>query len=91
MPLKTSCAWAEARRDDEDPVEAAQEKWKTTGFHAAENDERCHGRVWGYRAPLQKLLGPPRPGEEFVGEDTRLGALAMRLWLPLLTDERSAW
>jgi exodeoxyribonuclease V gamma subunit len=91
LPLKTSCAWAEARRDDDDPIEAAQDKWKTTTFHAGENDEAAHSRVWGRNAPLEKLLGAPRPGEEVSGEDTRLGALAMRLWLPLLTDERSAW
>jgi exodeoxyribonuclease V gamma subunit len=91
LPLKTSCAWAEARRDDDDPVEAAQDKWKTTTFHAGENDEAAHSRVWGRNAPLEKLLGAPRPGDEVSGEDTRLGALAMRLWLPLLTDERSAW
>ncbi|EUA52202.1 hypothetical protein I553_2388 [Mycobacterium xenopi 4042] len=30
------------------------------------------------------LLGPPRPGEEMPGEDTRLGALAARLWSPLI-------
>jgi len=91
LPLKTSCAWAEARRDDDDPVEAAQDKWKTSSFHAGENDEPAHCKVWGRNAPLEKLLGEPRPGEEVSGEDTRLGALAMRLWLPLLTDERSAW
>jgi exodeoxyribonuclease V gamma subunit len=91
LPLKTSCAWAEARRDDEDPVKAAEYCWKTTTFHPAENDDNAYSRVWGYRAPLQKLFGPPRPGEEVLGEDTRLGALAMRLWQPLLTDERSAW
>ena len=31
-------------------------------------------------APLDVLLGAPRPGEEYDGETTRLGALAMRLW-----------
>jgi exodeoxyribonuclease V gamma subunit len=91
LPLKTTGAWAEARRDDDDPVEAAQDKWKTTSFHPGENDEAAHSRVWGRNAPLEKLFGAPRPGEEVSGEDTRLGALAMRLWLPLLTDERSAW
>jgi exodeoxyribonuclease V gamma subunit len=30
------------------------------------------------------LLGEPRPGEEYDGESTRLGALAMRLWQPML-------
>ena len=33
------------------------------------------------------LLDPPRPGEAMPGEDTRLGALAARLWLPVLAAE----
>ena len=33
---------------------------------------------------------PLRPGEEFDSEDTRLGALRGRLWLPMLRAERNA-
>jgi exodeoxyribonuclease V gamma subunit len=44
--------------------------------------------VWGKGAPLNDLLTPVRPGEEFDGESTRLGAYAARLWLPLLRAER---
>ena len=88
LPLKTSCAWAEARRDGEDPRAAAQAKWAGTRFSPGDDAERAHVRVWGERAPLAVLLGPPRPGEETPGEDTRLGALAARLWSPLLAAER---
>ncbi|MEY8018079.1 exodeoxyribonuclease V subunit gamma [Mycobacterium servetii] len=89
LPLKTSCAWAEARRDGEDPRAAAQDKWRSTGFHPGDDAERAHVRVWGKGAPLSVLLGAPRPGEEAPGEDTRLGALAARVWLPLLAGERN--
>jgi exodeoxyribonuclease V gamma subunit len=34
------------------------------------------------------LMTPPRPGEEFDGETTRLGAYASRLWLPMLHAEK---
>ncbi|MGO9924601.1 MAG: exodeoxyribonuclease V subunit gamma [Mycobacterium sp.] len=89
LPLKTSCAWAEARRDGNDPHEAARAKWGTNRFHTGENDERAHERVWGKRSALDSMLGPPRSGEEMPGEDTRLGALAARLWLPVLAAEGS--
>ncbi|WP_413773436.1 hypothetical protein, partial [Mycobacterium tuberculosis] len=39
--------------------------------------------------PFEVLLGKPRAGEEVAGEETRLGALAARLWLPLLAAEGS--
>ena len=78
LPLKTSFAWAEARRDGEDPIKAAQDIWKTTDFRKAENNEDAFKTVWGWRAPLETILGETRRGEEFNGEDTRLGALAMR-------------
>ncbi len=89
LPLKTSCAWAQARRDDEDPYQAARATWETSGFHPGENGERAHVRVWGEKPTLDRLLGPPRPGEEIPGEDTRMGALAARLWLPVLAAEGS--
>jgi len=89
LPLKTSCAWAEARRDGDDPYQAARAKWDSTGFHTGENEERAHERVWGDSPALDALLDAPRPGEEAPGEDTRLGALAARLWLPVLAAEGS--
>ncbi len=89
LPLKTSCAWAEARRDGDDPYLAGRDKWTTTRFHRGEDAERGHIRVWGENAPFENLLGPPRPGEQVPGEDTRLGALAARLWLPVLAAEGS--
>ncbi len=87
LPLKTSFAWAEARRNGEDPREAAQAKWAGSKFSPGDDADRAHVRVWGERAPLSALLVPPRPGEEMPGEDTRLGALAARLWSPVLAAE----
>ena len=42
-----------------------------------------HARVWGPGAQLQDLVEPVRPGEEYAGENTRLGAYAARLWRPV--------
>ncbi|GAB3791268.1 exodeoxyribonuclease V subunit gamma [Nocardioides ungokensis] len=88
LPLKTSFAWAGARHHHDDPVEAARKKWKS-GNYPAEDAEPAHERVWGPRPALEKLLGPVPPGEEVEGEQTRLGALAARVWLPLLRCERT--
>ena len=69
LPLKTSFAWASARHQaDQPPVEAALKKWKS-GMYPAEDAEPAHERVWGERAPLERLLGPVPAGEETEGED----------------------
>jgi exodeoxyribonuclease V gamma subunit len=84
LPLATSCAWAEARRDGDDPL------WKTRyiwGGTYGDCTDKAVAKVWGANDPLSRLLGPPRPGEEIDGESTRLGALAVRLWAPLLAAE----
>jgi exodeoxyribonuclease V gamma subunit len=87
LPLKTSYAWANARWSERDPRDAADKEW-SNDYGAKEQDEPAHVRVWREFAPLSVLLGPPRAGEEFDGEHTRLGALAMRLWRPLFVAER---
>ncbi|MCW2767753.1 MAG: recC [Nocardioides sp.] len=87
LPLKASFAWAGARRQGDNPLEAARRKWKS-GTYPAEDAERAHVRVWGENAPLEKLLVPVPDDEVVPGEETRLGALAARLWQPLLASER---
>jgi exodeoxyribonuclease V gamma subunit len=89
LPLKTSFAWAGARKVGSDPGESALDKWKTKGTWDKEDAEPAHTRVWGEHPPLSALLTPLRPGEEVEGEDTRLGAYAARLWGPLLRCERA--
>ncbi len=85
LPLKTGHAWAARRRPGNDMAvrKDAEFKWLSSRF-PGENDDAAHVAVWGAGAPLEVLLGEPRPGEEHAGETTRLGALAMRLWRPML-------
>jgi exodeoxyribonuclease V gamma subunit len=89
LPMKASFAWAEARRDNEDPERAAEWRWKSNKFPGEDQDEG-YVRVWGHNASLRVLLDPPGPGEAVPGEATRLGAYAARLWSPLLRAERGA-
>ncbi|GAA4724004.1 exodeoxyribonuclease V subunit gamma [Nocardioides endophyticus] len=88
LPLKTTFAWASARLHGDDPREQASRRWKS-GMYPAEDADPAQVRVWGDHAPLDRLLGPPSPSEAVEGEDTRLGAFAARLWLPLLRSERA--
>ena len=89
LPLKTSYSWAEARHTRDDPERNAGFRWRSGKF-PGEDENQAAVRVWGPYAPLEVLLGPPRPGEEISGETTRMGALAARVWLPLLRAERDA-
>jgi len=85
LPLKASYAWAQARMGGSDPAYAANLKWKSSDNFPGEDKHPPHARVWKSGAPLKVLLDEPvRPGEEHPGENTRLGAYAARLWLPLL-------
>ena len=84
LPLKTSYAWAQARLSRSDPVTQAGYKWKSNDNFPGEDKHPPHARAWKSGAPLSVLLGAVRPGEEYPGETTRLGAYAARLWLPLL-------
>lgn len=83
LPIKTSYAWAEARTGGGDPVYAAGYHWRSKDTFPGEDKHPPHARVWGSGAALSELLEPVRPGEEYPGEDTRLGAYAARLWRPL--------
>lgn len=84
LPLLTSYAWADARRMAHDPLGAARKAWSGS---SRDHTKDAHIKVWGPDAPLERILGSPRPGEEIAGEGTRLGALAMRLWAPVLSAE----
>ena len=87
LPVKTSYAWAVARDAGDDPVQAAEYRWRS-GLYPGEDALPAHVRAWGNNAPLSALMTPLRPGEEFDSEDNRLGAYACRLWLPMLRAER---
>ncbi|OCB37856.1 exodeoxyribonuclease V subunit gamma [Mycobacterium malmoense] len=81
LPVKTSYAWAAARHCGDDPLREAQYRWKY------EHEEPAHVRAWGRNTRLAELMRPVRAGEECDGEDTRLGAYAARVWLPMLRAE----
>jgi exodeoxyribonuclease V gamma subunit len=87
LPLKTGHTWARLRKARSGPANAAEKDWHRGRF--PENADEAYIRVWGPEAPLSRLLEQrPRAGEEVEGQDTRLGALACRLWLPLMDAAR---
>ncbi|NNH55030.1 exodeoxyribonuclease V subunit gamma, partial [Promicromonospora citrea] len=95
LPVRSSLAYADARRSRADASDAryrAGLAWAGQGWGSRQADgERAqpeHVRVHGADAPLPGTAEPPRPGEEHPGETTRFGALAMRVWTPLLENER---
>jgi exodeoxyribonuclease V gamma subunit len=89
LPLKTSYAWHQARRTNQDPDVAAQRPWRPDHYDG-ENADPAHVRVWGPNTPLSVLLEPTGPGEHVPGEPTRLGAYAARVWGPALRFEQGA-
>jgi len=93
MPVKTSCAYAEAahlqqRSGSGSPLERAKREWETDRFSAhgikGEDGDPAHVQVYGEGAPIGCLLTPPRDDEQWNTEPHRLGRLAVRLWQPLL-------
>lgn len=83
LPVKTSHAWASARHTGDDPEADARFRW-VSGKYPGEDQAPAHVQAWGEGAWLSDLMLPLRPGEEYEGEDNRLGAYSSRLWLPLL-------
>lgn len=97
LPVKTAGAYAEAaarrhRGDNVDPVREAAKAWRSDRFSAGgargEDADPAHVRVFGEHAPVEVLLGPPRPDEAWGSEPNRLGRLAWRVWGPLLEREQ---
>jgi exodeoxyribonuclease V gamma subunit len=94
LPLfcKTSAAYAEAARNGQDAVAAAEREWRTEWSFDREDRELEHrlalGGILSF-AELHALL--PRTDEQGDGWDdgdpSRLGRLARRLWDPLLARE----
>ncbi len=85
LPLKSGHEWAQKHRSPEaGRSKAAEYKWKS-GNYPGEDADPEQVVVWGRATPLETLLAQrPRAGEEIEGETTRLGALARRLWLPMI-------
>ncbi|MEX0426072.1 exodeoxyribonuclease V subunit gamma [Nocardioides sp. DS6] len=93
LPLKSSLVYARQRRTRA-TVEHALEKvgweWRDGRFPGECSDVE-QVAAWGAKAALPGLDTPPGAGEDFPGETTRFGALALRLWAPLLTAEQGSW
>ena len=90
LPIKTYYAWAAARYEGDDPVEAASYRWKSNDRYPGEDKAPAHERAWGRGAKLADLMQPLRPGEQYEGEDNRLGAYSARVWLPMLRAGKPA-
>jgi exodeoxyribonuclease V gamma subunit len=92
VPLKSSLRYARARRARAD-VPDAQEKagYEWTSKFGGERDADAVIRVWGHGAALPGVAAPPGFGEEHPGETSRFGALAMRVWSPLIQAEQGGW
>ncbi len=92
LPVKASFSYANQRlhgRDVSAAIAQAHRAWDDTDAFPGEGSDSALLRVWG-RGGLPGLDRPPPPGFEFPGETTMFGALAMRLWHPLLTAEAQA-
>jgi len=48
-------------------------------------------KIWGRLDEPPEVGDPPAQGEEFPGEKGRFGALAMRVWSPLIAAEQGSW
>jgi exodeoxyribonuclease V gamma subunit len=96
LPLycETSAAWALARRCDEDARARAAKAWGPSyGGQLDEASAPEHLTVLGKIVSFDELLRElPAPTEDGPGwpteERTRFGRLAVRLWAPLLDEER---
>ena len=93
LPVKTAEAYADARHGGaavDMAEEQANRKWSASNNFPGESDDAANAAVWGPGAPLRVLLDDlPASDEWWSGESTRFGALARRLWTPLLDRERT--
>jgi exodeoxyribonuclease V gamma subunit len=93
FPLKSSLTYARHRRTQasiDEAVDKAGWDWRDGRFPGECSDAE-QVRAWGARAAIPGLTQPPLPAEEHAGETHRFGALAMRVWSPVLTAEQGSW
>ena len=86
LPLRTSFAWAEGyRQGNASRADAwARGRW-SSGRYPGEDARAPHVVVWGSRIPYERLVAIAPVGEEDPqGVGSRLGALALKVWGPLL-------
>lgn len=93
VPLKSSLAYARMRRTQATEAEALKKAgwdWDDGRFPGECSDVE-QVRAWGAGAPLPGLSEAPEEGEEHPGETSRFGALALRIWSPLIEAEQGSW
>lgn len=89
LPLKTALAYTRNRRTmmaADEALHRARRLWTKDGRYDGEQAAPGHVLVWGPRAPLP---GVDRDGDEH--EPTRFGAVAVRVFGPLLASEVGSW
>jgi exodeoxyribonuclease V gamma subunit len=89
LPLRSSYGWADGRRQGVSRANAyAQREWENGKF-PGESAKPPQVAVWGSAMSWASLVGvPPLDGEDPNGEGSRLGALALRVWAPMLEQAR---
>ncbi|MDH2413032.1 exodeoxyribonuclease V subunit gamma [Nocardioides sp. CER19] len=93
LPLKASFAYARQRRTQATTDAALQKAgwdWDDGRFPGEQSDPE-QVRAWGPGAGIPGLDAVPGEGETYPGESTRFGALALRLWSPLLIAEQGSF
>ena len=90
LPLfaKTSSAWATALHKGKNAEDSASSAWRDRDTYPGEQSAPEHVRVFGRCCELERLLGVPRPDEQWSEEPTRLGRYARHVWEPLLRHEK---
>ncbi|HWU32984.1 MAG TPA: exodeoxyribonuclease V subunit gamma [Marmoricola sp.] len=92
LPLKTSYAWAEGYRQGGASRAAAwaRGRWDGGNF-PGERDLPTQRAIWGSAMTWDRLVAlQPHPDEDPTGVGTRLGALALTLWGPLMDRAHSS-
>ena len=85
LPLKTSLRYARARRaraDVPDALEKAGYELADASSAASEDGDAATPDLGRGRTAAARVSAAPAPGEEFAGETSRFGALALRVWSP---------
>lgn len=91
LPLRTSYAWAEGYRQGGVPRANAYGigRWKS-GTYPGECADVSQVAVWGRELAWEDLVALlPLPDEDPQGVGSRLGALALKVWKPLLDHAHS--
>ncbi len=90
LPVQTSGAYAQVRHVGDTELAARDAALRRWAGDFGEAKDRYHARVWGLDADFGVLLRDAARDDEQAAdhrEPTRFGALACRLWFPLLTAE----